>query len=419
VAAGRSHGDAPAETRKDAVKDSVTREDPFEAGRALYRRTLLEDVVPFWMRHGIDRQYGGIGNVIDDQGQPLGHDKYLWSQGRALWTFSALFNRVEQRPEWLEVAHHIFRYLESHGRDDAGRWMYRLAPDGQVLEKDISIYVDGFVMTGLGEYYRATRNPLAARLATETYANVLQRLGTPGSYGVAPYVIPEGLKTHGIAMIFSYFFFNLGQALDRPDMRAEGVRLAREILDHFYVPAKDAVLEFVTLEGRFSDTPAGRACVPGHAIEAMWFLIEIFEQSGDRDRIATCSRLIRRHLEMAWDPEFGGLRLALDIDGRQPGFWKNPEVKAWWVHGEALVATAYAALHTGEPWCREWHARVRDFAFAHYPVPTGEWTQWLDRRGAKAPSAALPVKDPFHLPRALMTLMNLCEKRIPNQEHSP
>lgn len=381
---------------------------------ALYRRTLLGDVVPFWMKHGLDHTYGGLGNVIDDQGKPLGHDKYLWSQGRALWTFSALYNRVEKRPEWLAAAHHVFRYLEEHGRDDQGRWMFRLDAQGRVLDKDISIYVDGFVMNGLGEYYKATENAQARRMAEETYANVLRRISTPGACAVAPYVIPPGLKTHGIAMCFSFFFYNLGEILNRPDMRKQGLQLAHEILDQFYVPSKDAVLEFVSLHGRFSDTPPGRTCVPGHVIEAMWFLISLFERSGQHDRIPACCRLIRRHLELAWDPEFGGLRLALDIDGKKPGFWKTPDVKAWWVHSEALVATAYASLHSGEAWCLEWHGRVRDYAFAHYPVASGEWTQWLDREGRKTASSALPVKDPFHLPRALMELIALSKRNWPH-----
>ncbi|HWP39413.1 MAG TPA: hypothetical protein VNL70_00710, partial [Tepidisphaeraceae bacterium] len=46
--------------------------------RRLYRKTLLEDVVPFWLRHGIDRQYGGIGNLLDDAGNVTGTDKWLW-----------------------------------------------------------------------------------------------------------------------------------------------------------------------------------------------------------------------------------------------------------------------------------------------------------------------------------------------------
>src|SRR5882724_1777782 len=127
-----------------SVDDKRLKDAEFiERSCALYRRTLLEDVVPFWMRHGIDKQHGGIGHMLDDSGNVIGTDKYLWSQGRALWTFSALFNRVEQRPEWLAFADHIFAYLNSRQRPQ-GRWPFRLDKDGNVLEGNTSIYVDAF-----------------------------------------------------------------------------------------------------------------------------------------------------------------------------------------------------------------------------------------------------------------------------------
>jgi N-acylglucosamine 2-epimerase len=112
-------------------------------------------------------------------------------------------------------------------------------------------------------------------------------------------------------------------------------------------------------------------------------------------------------LELGWDERFGGLLLAIDIDGVEPPYWKNGDCKPWWVAVEALVATAYAYRHCGEAWCLRWHKRVRDFAFSHYPVPTGEWTPWVDRQGRRMQNAVLPVKDPFHLPRGLMHLTDV------------
>lgn len=382
---------------------------------ALYRTTLLNDVVPFWMRHGFDAKHGGISNLLDDAGNVRAYEKYLWSQGRALWTFSALYNRIEKRAEWLAFADHLFAYLSTHGRDEHGYWMYRLDENGEVLDRDISIYVDGFVMNGMGEYFAATGNTLAKQLAFETYDTITARLSSPGSYGTAPYEVPAGLKVHGVAMMYSFFFWNLGRITGREDICAAGREYARQILEEFYVPEKNAILEYVTLDGEYSDTPAGRACVPGHAIEALWFLITIFEDTGDKEAIKQCCTLIKHHLELAWDDEYGGLQLAMDIDGKTPVYWQKHECKPWWVQVEALVATAYAHLHTGEPWCMEWHARVQEWAYAHYPVATGEWTQWVDRTGHKMGSAALPVKDPFHLPRALIYLIDLFERKIPQQ----
>jgi N-acylglucosamine 2-epimerase len=392
-------------TRSDEqfVKDSAQ----------LYRRSLVDDVVPFWLRHGIDRTHGGITNMLDDAGNLLGTDKYLWSQGRGLWTFSSLYTRIDKRPEWLAFADHIFKYLnQPNNRDEQGRWVFRKDKDGKVLEGNTSIYVDGFALGGLTQYYAATKNETALRLALETYQNILDRLGKPGSYQVAPYHIPPGMKTHGVAMIFSQFFYDLGEVLGRDDMKQNGLNLAYEVLKHFYRPEKDAVVEFVTVDGKYVDSPEGRACVPGHAIESMWFLISIFERSGDIDAIRTCCKIVKRHLELSWDDKYGGLILAIDIDGKDPPFWKYPLFKPWWVQAEALVATAYAYLYTREPWCLQWHRKVQDFAYSHYPVATGEWSQWVDREGKRMGNAFLPVKDPFHLPRALIYLIEILQNRL-------
>lgn len=381
--------------------------DFVEQSRELYRDALLNDVIPFWLRHGVDRTYGGLGNILDDRGHTVGSDKYLWSQGRALWTFSALCHRIEKRPEWLEFAEHIFRYLQTHGRDAQGRWQFRLDAAGNVLEGPTSIYVDGFVLAGLTQFYAATGDAEAREMALATFESTHDRIAVAGSYGVAPYDIPAGLKTHGVCMVFALVYFELGRVLGRADIEQAGVNLAQEILDDFYVPEKNAILEFVDLAGRPVDSDVGRTCVPGHAIESLWFLISIFERLGDGPRIQLCCRLIRRHLELGWDDEHGGLLLAIDIDGREPPYWKNPTCKPWWAQVEALVATAYAHVHSGEAWCLQWHRRVQQFAFSRYPVPSGEWSNWVDRQGVRMASAALPVKDPFHLPRGLLHLIDL------------
>ena len=381
----------------------------------LYRKTLLQDVVPFWMKYSLDSKSGAINNCLDDDGTLISEDRYIWSQGRALWTFSALYNRVEKRQEWLDTAQGIYGYLSCNGRDSSGKWMYKLDAQGNVIEKDISIYADAFVLNGLGEYYAATRNQDAATLAVDTFKNSLDRIRTPGSYGIAPYAIPKGMKTHGINMIFSFFYYNLGKILGRPDISQIGYMLAKEILSQFYIAEKDVVLEYLMEDGQSTDSPSGRVCIPGHVLESMWFLITIFEDTGEEDLIQQCCKLIKRHLELGWDRKNGGMILAVDIDGKQPVFWQKADCKPLWTQLEAMVASTYAYLYTNEDWCLKWHEKIQNYAYSHYPVPTGEWTQWLDYDGNKCKSAALPVKDPFHLPRTLIYLMELFEKKIPQK----
>ena len=381
----------------------------FEKYYKQYSDTLNKEVIPFWLKYSIDES-GAINNCITEDGKILSKDRYIWSQGRALWTFSAMYNRIEKKQEYLDVATGLFNYLRKTGRSEDGKWNYLYDEHGNMLEDDISIYVDGFVLAGMTEYYIATKNEEAKKIALETFENTWWRQNHLGSYKVAPYVIPEGMKTHGVNMSFSFFYDALGKATGREDIREIAYDLAMEILNKFYIEEKDAILEFVKAEGGFSDTPEGRTCVPGHAIECMWFLITMFEDRNETENIKKCINIIRRHIELAIDEEKGGLRLALDIDGKEPVFWGKPTYKPWWVQVETLVATAFAYKHTKDEWFLDIHKKVNEYAYSHYPSGSGDWYNWLDNDGNVGESAALPVKDPFHLPRALIYLCDQFKK---------
>ena len=63
-----------------------------------YRDGLLLDVIPFWLRHGLDRQHGGIHTALGRRGELLDSDKSVWFQGRAAWTFANLYNTAGCAP---------------------------------------------------------------------------------------------------------------------------------------------------------------------------------------------------------------------------------------------------------------------------------------------------------------------------------
>ena len=75
-----------------------------------YSDSLNNKVMPFWLKHSIDES-GAINNCLTDDGTILKKDRYIWSQGRALWTFSAMYNRIEKKKEYLDVATGLFKYL--------------------------------------------------------------------------------------------------------------------------------------------------------------------------------------------------------------------------------------------------------------------------------------------------------------------
>ena len=126
----------------------------------LYRHELLDRTIPFWLKHGIDWKHGGICTCIGDDGKIFSGDKYVWSQLRAIWTFSALYNRIERKQEYLDAATHIFNFIKNCGRDKNGDWHFCVSQDGAPLQNGATtIYADGFAIYGFTEYARAIRKP--------------------------------------------------------------------------------------------------------------------------------------------------------------------------------------------------------------------------------------------------------------------
>ncbi len=378
---------------------------------AIYRAELLERTVPFWLTYGIDWEHGGILTCISDEGQVLSTDKYMWSQLRAIWTFSALYNHIEARQEWLDVARHIYDFAKQYGHDQDGRWVFAVDNRGHELQGATSIYADGFAIYGLTELARASGDQEVISLALETYENVQHRLARPGSYETAPYPLPDGVKAHGVSMIFSLVFHELGLLLNDEAILAAGLAQAEEVMTAFLRADEGIVYEYVTLENELIDSPQGRAIVPGHAIESMWFMIHIYQHWQNQARIDEATATIKRHIEYGWDDQYGGILLARDRTGGEP-WWPFAESKLWWPHTEALYALLLAYEQSGGQWALDWYTRVHDYAFDHYPVPIyGEWTQKLNRQGKKfTETVALPVKDPFHLPRSLISCISVLER---------
>ncbi len=411
---------------------------------------LLENVIPFWTDHAIDAK-GGINTCIADDGTLSSRDKWLWSQWRAVWVFSKLYNRIEPRESWLNVAKQIAEFTLKHGWDDrVGGWRLCISHDGRELRGCDSVYVDAFAIYGLVELARATGEcsrhagyPLGDAVthcektihsefsgrrrdgacylawACKTADHALRRLQAPhDQIPHFPYSVPKGARVHGLPMIFSLAFWELGQFMDEALYRDAALRMTEDIFQHFYRADRDLVVERVAADNRKYPPPFGTTVVPGHVLECMWFQIHIARDRQNHSALDDCCRLIRRHIELGWDDEYGGILHAVDADGGTDVGWPFADAKLWWPHVEAMYALLLAYEHTRDREYLNWYWKVHDYSFAHFPVAEhGEWTQKLDRRGQPLVSVpSLPVKDPFHLPRALIYCIDVLDRLIPCDE---
>lgn len=378
-----------------------------------HRRVLMQDVVPFWLRYAVDREYGGLFTCLRDDGSMISSDKYLWSQCRAVWTFSALYNRIEQREEFLGIARDTAGFVLRHGRDDHGDFVFQTTRDGKSVQGAVSIYTDMFAVYGLTELHRATSELRYLEEAVQIYRRAMDRIRRPDFNGFAPYSQPEGVRwVHGIPMIGLEVGQELADSAPEKNILEFVDQCLHRIMDH-HVRPEGCLLEHLDVGDRPVDSPAGRAALPGHAIESMWFVMHQARRRKDRVLALRASEVIRRMVEAGWDTEKGGLYLAIDVAGGVP-WWKHAEKKLWWPHVEALYALLLAYEWTREQWCLDWYDKIFDWSLDHFPDHLhGEWHQKLDRDGRVIDEViALPVKDPFHLPRSLILSISALQRLI-------
>jgi N-acylglucosamine 2-epimerase len=135
----------------------------------------------------------------------------------------------------------------------------------------------------------------------------------------------------------------------------------------------------------------------------MWFLTHWAVRTQRHHMLSRLAHITIEHLQCGWDNEYGGLMLNRDLCSGPPLF-PHGDKKLWWPHTEALYALALLWKLVKDERLADWFGRVRSWSEAHFPLPGGrEWRQRLDRAGRPSTDVvALPVKDPFHLPRSLL-----------------
>lgn len=376
--------------------------DLFAGYAAKYRDALLTDVIPFWERHSIDREYGGYFTCLARDGSVFDTDKFIWLQARQVWTFSMLYNRLEKRPAWLEIAQHGASFLREHGRDAEGAWYFSLDRAGRPLIQPYNIFSDCFAAMAFGQLALATGDASDAELALQSYHAILRRRENPK--GIYNKVVPgtRPLKGFALPMILSNLTLELEALLPAEEVTQAIDSCIHEVMEVFLDKERSLIFEAMAAEGSHADSFEGRLINPGHGIEAMWFMMDIARRRGDGALYTRAVETMLSILEFGWDREYGGIFYFLDAQGHPPQQLEWDQ-KLWWVHLEALVALVMGLDSAYWDDCWRWLKRVQDYSWAHFPDPEyGEWYGYLNRRG----EVLLPLKGGkwkgcFHVPRAL------------------
>jgi N-acylglucosamine 2-epimerase len=354
----------------------------------LYRE-LHEQTIPLWRNDGVDWQYGGYAPAapvnpedaagwpyMDEKGHIVSTNKKLYHQGRILWLYSYLYNRIEPDVLFLQAAENGYRFLDNHCRDDRYTWFTEVSRQGKPVTKFHTIIACIYMTLGLAEYYRATGHTVVRDKATRSAYRIAELLYAPHylAQGHSPfYPITDshrepGTKRLGYWIHYLNALTTLLRYTEDPGLEKIARNCVRNILTHHYRP--DIELPYEFLQWDFSVYPNDyladdylRAVDGFHGIEAAWMTMDEALRVGSREMFLEAVHMGRRLIEKTY----------LERDGKQGlvrFYWPDEddpfarsEILGPYVMKELFVFLLLTIEHTGEQWAMDWFDKAFSYAY--------------------------------------------------------
>lgn len=376
-----------------------------------YKEDLTENIMPFWLKNGLDREHGGIYTCLNRDGSLMDTTKSVWFQGRFAFTCSFAYNQVAQNQEWLDAAKSTLDFIEKYCFDENRRMYFEVTADGTPLRLRRYVFSESFAAIAMAEYAAATGDAEYARKALAIFKDMRRFLNTPGI--LEPKYLPTvQCQGHSITMIMINVASCIKKVIEDPELDIQIDESVHALRTYFMHPEFKALLETVGPNGEFIDTLSGRTINPGHCIETAWFLFDVAEaRGGDKELTDLALTILDWSWDWGWDEQYGGIINFRDCKNL-PSQDYAQDMKFWWPQTEAIIATLYAYKLTGNERYLKMHRMISDWTYAHFPDSEyGEWYGYLHRDGSVAqPAKGNLFKGPFHIPRMMTKAYTLCQE---------
>ncbi|MFN6374409.1 MAG: AGE family epimerase/isomerase [Chitinophagia bacterium] len=376
----------------------------------LYYNELRNNILPFWYNKSGDHEHGGYFTCLTREGDVFDTDKFIWLQGRQVWTFSTMYRVLDQKEEWKNFALQGAKFLQKHGRDQDGNWFFSLQRDGKPLTQAHNIFSDCFAAMGFSALHAISPNHEYEKIAADTFGNIISRQHDWKGRFSKTYPGTRPMKNFTLPMILCNLALEMEHILGKERVDALIPEVVDQVMNIFYRPEHGLIVENVSADNSLVDSFEGRILNPGHAIEAMWFIMDIGKRTGNMSLIKEAKKIMLNTLEYAWDHEHGGLFYFMDLY-QKPMQQLEWDQKLWWVHVETLVALAKGFSYTGDQECMNWFDKVHTYTWEKFRDPQhGEWFGYLHRDGLPLNTAkGGKWKGCFHIPRGLLMVAKAFE----------
>ena len=405
--------------------------------RNYFRNELHQDILPYWMHYGVEKDGHGFYGAVDLDGEPvLSANKTSVLNARILWTFSAAA-MLEGKQEYAAIADKAYRVVTDDFEDkEFGGYYMELTFDNLVANDIKHTYAQAFVIYSLCKYYEF--RPLASVMQKiqELFALLEEKAKDPENTGyresftrdwkifgenrMADNNEPKSMNTH---LHLLEAWAALYKVWKDPLVEQRLTELMNLFLDkiirkegHFGIFFDETFNEAISSRG---------ICSFGHDIEGSWLLWEAAEILSNPEILQRMKPLT---IKMVDNIE----RVAVDKNGglflESTRFGSHLKTnKHWWQQAETLVGFMNAYELTGDS--KYWDTVKLTWEFIDtYLIDhqRGEWYTKLNRFGvpysvepADDPSPYYrndwkidPWKCPYHNGRSMMEMMSRIDKLL-------
>lgn len=398
--------------------------------RRRVRDELYGDIIPFWLKHGLDREHGGfIGYMTNDLSLDPRAYKGLILNARLLWTFSSI-SRFDSDPKYLDMALRAYRYLNEHFWDERfGGAFWQVDAQGRLLDDKKKIYGQAFYIYALSEYCLATEDPAPAERAKEVFGLIEEHSADPAHGGYfetchRDWTVAEDVRLSDKDMNEKKSMNNHLHVLEGytnlyrvwPDPRV-AARLS-DLIEIF----RTHILDSTTFHfGHFFDetwAPRSDSYTFGHDIEGAWLLCEAGDVLGrpdlSRDVAEMSLKIAQVVCEQGLDDDGG-----LFYEGRDGAVIDSN--KEWWPQAEAVVGLLNAYQLSGRD--HFLRAAWRCWEFIERSIVDRQHGEWFWRVTADGtPDFNEPKvsewKSPYHNTRACLEALGRLDTIGRNQRQS-
>ncbi|HZJ60474.1 MAG TPA: AGE family epimerase/isomerase [Chitinophagaceae bacterium] len=391
---------------------------------AEYKKELemeLREILSWWIQKTIDEDHGGFVGKIDHENTTCREAaKGSVLNSRILWAFSSAYNLTKDR-EYREVAERAFHYIAEHFIDkEFGGVYWSVDFKGKPLDTKKQIYALAFCVYGLSEYYRASNNENAKKIAVYIYNDILTHSYDEKFGGYIEALTREWKQAADLRLsekdanekksmnthlhLLEAFASLYGIWKDR-SLEQRIVEIIRIFLDHIVDSKTGHLILFFDEAWK----PKSNIISYGHDIEAAWLIQEAAALIGDDfllDEVKTRSVQIAQAAAKGLDGD-GGLWYEYDVSQQQLTREKHS-----WSQAETMIGFFSTWQVTGDEKFLKRSLQSWEFVKEYMLDRTlGEW-YWgvnADHSPMKEREKVGMWKCPYHNSRACIEIIQRIE----------